>query len=37
MDLTKYMCTVGEREPDQHIRIDSANPTTVHMDVSKKK
>jgi len=35
VDLTKYMCTVGDRLPDQHIRIDSATPTALHMEVPK--
>jgi len=38
VDLTKYMCIVGERQPDQHIRIDGANganPPTLHMEVRK--
>jgi len=37
VDLTKYMCTVGDRQPDQHIRIDSAGPPTVHMEMAKKR
>jgi len=36
VDLTKYLCTVGDRLPDQHIRIDSATPTAVHMEMAKK-
>lgn len=36
VDLTKYMCVVGDRQPDQHIRIDSANPTAVHMEMGGK-
>jgi len=36
VDLTKYMCTVGDRQPDQHIRIDAANPTAVHMEMPRR-
>jgi len=36
VDLTKYMCTVGDRQPDQHIRIDAAQPTAVHMEMAPK-
>jgi len=35
VDLTKVLCTVGDRVPDQHIRIDSATPTALHMEVAK--
>ena len=33
VDLTKYLCTVGERQPDQHIRIDGSSAPTLHMEV----
>jgi len=34
VDLTKYLCTVGDR-PDQHIRIDAATPPALHMEMPK--
>ena len=37
VDLTKYMCTVGDRQPDQHIRIDSVEQPAVHVELAKKK
>ena len=37
VDLTKYMCTLADRQPDQHIRIDSAAQPAVHVELAKKK
>ena len=34
VDLTMYLCTVGDR-PDQHIRIDAATPPALHMEMPK--
>jgi len=35
VDLTKLLCVSADRQPSQHVRIDSATPTNVHLDVSK--
>jgi len=35
VDLTKYLCTVADQPPDQHIRIDSATPPALHMEMKK--
>merc|ERR1711904_393945 len=29
VDLTKLLCVSAERTPDQHVRIDSATPTSL--------
>jgi len=36
VDLTKLLCTMGDRLPDKHVRIDSATPTAVHLDMTRK-
>lgn len=31
VDLTKLLCVSADRQPSQHVRIDSATPTNVHL------
>jgi len=35
VDLTKLLCVSADRQPNQHVRIDSAMPTNVHLEVAK--
>jgi len=31
VDLTKLLCVSAERAPDHHLRVDSSNPTALHL------
>jgi len=35
VDLTKLLCVSADGKPTQHVRIDSATPTQVHLDVAR--
>ena len=38
VDLTQYLCVSAQKEPDQHIRVDSgAAPTALHLEVPRRK
>merc|ERR1712159_640598 len=34
-DVTKLLCVQADRTPDQHLRIDSVQPTQLHLEMLK--